>query len=95
MIEGSYGAADEKSVGNFELCVAVGEVIQHWWRSQIDGLWRQSASFGHNAKSVISLVEGSYGFNLEVIVLRFDNKLQHYWRDGAGWHEGVVFGSIV
>jgi hypothetical protein len=95
MIEGSYGAANEKSVGNFELCVAVGGAVQHWWRNQADGLWRQSATFGHNVAAVVSLVEGSYGFNLEVIVLRTDNKLQHYWRDGGGWHEGVIFGSII
>jgi hypothetical protein len=30
--------------------------------------------------------------NLEVIVLRTDGQLQHYWRDGAGWHEGPVIG---
>ena len=30
--------------------------------------------------------------NLEVIVLRNDQQLQHYWRDGAGWHEGPVIG---
>jgi hypothetical protein len=32
MIEGQYGALDENHVGNFELCVAVGGQIQHWWR---------------------------------------------------------------
>ncbi len=95
MIEGSYSAASEKAVGNFELCVAAGGAVQHWWRSQFDGLWRQSATFGHDVQAVVSLVEGSFGFNLEVIVLRIDNKLQHYWRDGAGWHEGIIFGSIV
>jgi hypothetical protein len=30
---------------------------------------------------------------LEVIVLTTSLQLQHYWRDGAGWHEGVVIGS--
>ncbi len=95
MIEGSYGAGNEKAVGNFELCVAAGGAVQHWWRNQSDLLWRQSATFGHDILAVVSLVEGSFGFNLEVIVLRTDNKLQHYWRDGGGWHEGVVFGSIV
>jgi hypothetical protein len=95
MIEGSYGAGNEKAAGNFELCVAAGGAVQHWWRNQSDLLWRQSATFGHGVLAVVSLVEGSYGFNLEVIVLRTDNKLQHYWRDGAGWHEGPVFGSTV
>lgn len=93
MIEGSYGANDEQSPGNFELCVAVGGQVEHWWRSVTDMLWRKSAVFGHDVSSVVSLVEGSFGFNLEVIVLRTDKKLQHYWRDGAGWHEGAVFGS--
>jgi hypothetical protein len=95
MIEGEFGAANERSVGNFELCVAVNGQVQHWWRANgSDMLWRTSASFGHDVRAVVSLVEGSYGFNLEVIVLRTDNQLQHYWRDGGGWHEGVVFGSI-
>jgi hypothetical protein len=94
MIEGQYGARDENSVGNFELCVAAGGQVQHWWRANTsDGLWRNSATFGHNVLAVAALVEGSYGFNLEVIVLRTDNKLQHYWRDGAGWHEGVIIGD--
>jgi len=30
--------------------------------------------------------------DLEVIVLRTDQQLQHYWRDGAGWHAGPVIG---
>lgn len=93
MIEGQYGAANEKSVGNFELCVAAGGKVQHWWRANYsDRLWRNSATFGNDVFSVVSLVEGSYGFNLELIVLRNDRRLQHYWRDGAGWHEGPIIG---
>ncbi len=38
------------------------------------------------------MLQGSFGFNLEVIVLRTDRRLQHYWRDGVGWHEGPVIG---
>lgn len=94
MIEGQFGASSELDVGNFELCVAAGGKVQHWWRNNHgDQAWRQSATFGHDVQAVVSLVEGSFGFNLEVIVLRYDRKLQHYWRDGAGWHEGVVIGS--
>lgn len=33
--------------------------------------------------------------NNPFIVLRTDNQLQHYWRAGAGWHEGPVFGSTA
>jgi hypothetical protein len=94
MIEGSYGAYNESAVGNFELCVAVDGKVEHWWRANYsDMLWRKSATFGHDVKEVISLVEGSYGFNLEVIVLRNDNMLQHYWRAGGVWNEGVLIGS--
>ncbi len=94
MIEGQFGARDENDVGNFELCVAVGGKVQHWWRDNHgDGQWHNSATFAHDVQAVAALVEGSFGFNLEVIVLRTDRKLQHYWRDGAGWHEGVVIGS--
>jgi hypothetical protein len=94
MIEGQYGLNDELGHGNFELCVAVGGQVQHWWRNNNgDRAWRQSATFGQNVEAVVSLVEGSFGFNLELIVLRTDRKLQHYWRDGAGWHAGVIIGS--
>ena len=95
MIEGTYACPNERSVGNFELCVAVGGKVQHWWRDNSgDRSWRNSKTFGHDVKSVISLLQGSYGFNLEVIVLRTDNKLQHYWRHDGEWNEGVVIGSI-
>jgi hypothetical protein len=95
MIEGQFGASDEKKVGNFELCVAnSGGTVEHWWRANsTDSLWRKSATFAHDVASVVALVEGSYGFNLEVVVLRKDKMLQHYWRDGNGWHEGAVVGS--
>ncbi len=93
MIEASYGASDQRRPGNFELCVAVGGRVEHWWRNNAgDGLWRRSAIFGHHVAAVASLLQGSFGFNLEVIVLRTDRRLQHYWRDGAGWHEGVIIG---
>ena len=96
MIEGEFGSGSENAVGNFELCVAAGGQVQHWWRNnQGDMAWINSATFGHDALSVVSLVEGSYGFNLEAIVLRTDGMLQHYWRDGAGWHEGPVIGSTM
>jgi hypothetical protein len=94
MIEGQYGATDQTVAGNYELCVAVGGQVEHWWRNnQSGGTWTKSAAFGHDVRAVAALVEGSFGFNLEVVVLRTDNQLQHYWRDGAGWHEGVIIGS--
>lgn len=96
MIQGQYGMGDELGPhGNFELCVAVNGTMQHWWRWNSAGgdlQWRHSADFGHDVAAVAGLCEGSWGMNLEVIALRFDGQLQHYWRDGAGWHEGPVIG---
>ena len=91
MIEGQYAAKDEKAQGNYELCVAAGGKIEHWWRDNNgDKKWRKSAVFGSGVERVLSLVEGSYGFNLEVVARRKDGKLQHWFRDGAGWHAGAV-----
>jgi hypothetical protein len=96
MIEGQFGASDEKHVGNFELCVAVDGAVQHWWRdNQNDTGWQYGATFGHDIATVTALVESSFFFDLEVIVLRTDQQLQHYWRDGAGWHEGPIIGSAA
>lgn len=94
LIEGQFGAADEDTAGNYELCVAVaGGQVEHWWRGNAGGSpWRRGAVFGHDVASVTGMLQGSFGFNLEVIVLRTDRRLQHYWRDGAGWHEGSVIG---
>lgn len=69
--------------------------VEHWWRGNASGSpWRRSAVFGHDVASVTGMLQGSFGFNLEVIVLRTDRRLQHYWRDGAGWHEGSVIGPV-
>ncbi|MCJ1678589.1 C1 family peptidase [Streptomyces sp. APSN-46.1] len=94
LIEGQYGAADEDTAGNYELCVVgAGGRIEHWWRGNAGGSpWRRGAVFGHDALTVTGMLQGSFGFNLEVIALRTDRRLQHYWRDGAGWHEGPVIG---
>jgi hypothetical protein len=93
MIEGQYGMHDELGTGNLELVVAAGGAMQHWWRADTGDLgWRRSATFGHDIVEVTGLCEGSWGMNLEVVALRTDGQLQHYWRDGAGWHEGPVIG---
>ncbi|MEP6748722.1 MAG: C1 family peptidase [Bacteroidota bacterium] len=95
MIEGQYGAGNEDAIGNYELCVAVGGAVQHWWRDNAGGTgWHNSATFGSNVRTVAGLVEGSYGFDLEVIVITNNSQLQHYWRDGAGWHAGPIFGNV-
>ncbi|MFD3545620.1 C1 family peptidase [Streptomyces sp. NPDC058655] len=96
LIEGQYGACDEDTAGNYELCVAVaGGRVEHWWRGNASGsAWRRSAVFGHDVLAVTGMLQGSFGFNLEVVVLRTDRVLQHHWRDGSGWHEGAVIGPV-
>ena len=91
LIEGSYGMGDESGIGNFELVVTVGEHIEHWWRHNASqGPWIRSAVFGAEARRVVGLLQSSFGTNLELIVEQTDGRYRHYWRDGAGWHAGVV-----
>jgi hypothetical protein len=91
MIQSQFGATDESSPGNFELCVAVGGMVQHWWRDNLNNTgWHMSTTFGTNVQSVVGLLQGSYGFNLECIVLLTTGRIQHWWRDGSGWHAGPV-----
>ena len=94
MIEGQWGMQDELGVGNFELCVAVGGSVQHWWRDNSgQGGWQHATTFGHDVASVLGLLEGSFESNFEVVVLTTGGMLQHYWRDAnLVWHEGVVIG---
>ena len=165
MIQGTFGTVDEATAGNFELCVAVGGQVQHWWRDNAairteaprvdvanpligqrvvdeppirigdllggDGRirleppqhgvllgggdegdvrvrvqeparrlgdllpdrWSHSASFGSDVKHVWGLVQGSFGGNLEAVVETNAGALQHWFRDGDGWHEGVVIST--
>jgi hypothetical protein len=99
MIQGQFQMANEYGNGNFELCVAMPDgTIQHWWRNNGAGSgfpWTKDATFGTNVARVLALIQGSFGFNLELIALRHDGMLQHYWRDNGGWHAGVVIGTTV
>lgn len=94
MIQGQYGMTTEAGPhGNFELCVARGGAIQHWWRANSgDGQWRHSATFGSGIRAVVGLCQSQWSMNLEVIALRADGQLQHYWRDSGGWRVGPVLG---
>ena len=89
MIQGQFGTDVDSGNGNFELCVAMPNgTVQHWWRNNQSTSfpWALGATFGSNVNKVIALLQGSFGFNLEVIVERNDGMLQHYWRDDGGWH---------
>jgi hypothetical protein len=91
MIEGPFGQDDEDAVGNFELLVAVGGRVEHWWREKGGSLaWHCGATFGADVQRVCGLVQGSYGFNLETVVVRNDGKLRHFWRYGGVWNTGRV-----
>jgi hypothetical protein len=92
MIEGAFAAKDELTAGNLELCIAHNAAIEHWWRNHTYKTWQRSATFGSNVRCVVGMLQGSFGFNLELVVETLDVRYQHYWRDGAGWHQGVVFG---
>lgn len=93
MIEGTYGAHDETGVGNFELCVAVNGQIEHWWRYNAGpgGVWSRSAVFGTGVNRVVSLIQSTFGTDLEVIAERTDGRYQHYWRGGdLAWQVGSL-----
>ncbi len=91
LIEGTYGAGDDTGVGNFELCVTVGEQIEHWWRHNASlSDWSRGAVFGDGVRRVVGLLQGTYATNLELVAERTDGNYQHYWRDGVGWHPGPL-----
>lgn len=92
LIEGTYGAGNEAGIGNFELCDPVaGGQIEHWWRYNTSpGPWTRSAVFGADVRRVLGLLQSTYGTDLELIAERTDGRVQHYWRDGNGWHPGPI-----
>jgi hypothetical protein len=104
MIRSEFGASSETVPGNYELCVAVNGMIEHWWtpgnpEPGLHATWIRSASFSTNqrerkVKQVLGLVEGSFGFNLEVVAELDNGGLQHFYRDGSGWQSGPVFGTV-
>ena len=92
LIQGQYGMTDEQGPhGNFELCVASGGRVQHWWRhnGRGPGSWRHSATFGSGVVEVLGLCQSSWNRNLEVIVRRSDGRLQHFFRNNA-WRAGPI-----
>jgi hypothetical protein len=103
MIRSQYGATEETVPGNYELCVAVDGSIQHWWTSgnpepTTTAKWTMDATFatnvaGQKVSQVLGLIQSSFGFDLELVALLTNGSLQHFWRDGGGWHPGPVFGS--
>lgn len=73
--------------GNFEVVtpLAAGGMA-HYYRQNPQGWWSGPATFGGNAQfEDVSLIQGNYGDNLEVVA-RSGNQLQHYYRSGSTWH---------
>jgi hypothetical protein len=101
MIEGPYEEADELTGGNFELCVAVatlaGGSVQHWSRDQSLGEWILREAFGEadDVSDVVGLVQGSFGFDLEVVVVNFAGELVNYRQDSVSktWTRVAAFGT--
>ncbi|KHK96075.1 hypothetical protein LK09_17225 [Microbacterium mangrovi] len=95
MIEGQYSRSDEFASGNYELVVALTNgTLQHWWMAP-GGTWQASATFGTGIDRALAIVQSSFGFNLEVVARRQDGNMQHFWRDGSGWHDGVIIGPAL
>ena len=94
MIRSQFGTVNEASPGNYELCVAVGGQIQHWWTpGDAVANWQKDQIFGSNVLEVLGLIEGSFGFDLELVALLNDGSLQHFYRAGTTWYPGPVFGT--
>ena len=72
--------------------------LHHWWTGGGGGgAWNDGGVFGPTGCSgVPGFVQGDYNApgNFEVVV-SVGNRLQHIWRDGAGWHNGAVFGNQI
>jgi hypothetical protein len=93
MIRSQFGASNESVPGNYELCVVVNGQIQHWWTAgESPAAWLNSAVFGSGVKSILGLIEGSFGFDLELIALLNNDSVQHFYRSN-NWYAGPIFGS--
>jgi C1A family cysteine protease len=96
MIRSQYGAGNETTPGNYELLVAVNGAVQHWWTAgNAPANWTHDETFGSNIEEVIGLIQSSFGFDLEAVVLLTNGSLQHYWRSAGNlqWYAGPVYGT--
>jgi len=92
MINTTYGR-------NLECVYLTGnQRLHHWWRNQTTGVWNDGGVFGPaDANGIPGLIQSNYNApgNFELVVRTNDGKLNHWWRDGGGWHDGGRFGSSV
>jgi Papain family cysteine protease len=95
VIQSRFSSTDETVPGHFELFVVASGQLQHWaWDSVKGGAWQFVEQFGSQLWNVIAAVQGSFGFDFELVVMRMDRAIQHFWSDANGWHEGPVICSI-
>ncbi|MGZ4250420.1 MAG: C1 family peptidase [Solirubrobacteraceae bacterium] len=87
MIEGNLGPT-QRAMGAFELVVVVNQQVQHWRRLNSGAMgWNLISTFGANVAEVLGLLQGSYGFDLEVVLRSTDGSLSHWFSDAPnpGW----------
>jgi hypothetical protein len=87
MIEGNLGAT-QRAMGAFELVVVVNQRVQHWRRSHVGApSWQLISTFASGVAEVLGLLQGSYGFDLEIILRHTNGSLTHWYSDAPnpGW----------
>ena len=75
-------------MGAFELVVVVNQQVQHWRRSNSGTTgWTLISTFGSSIAEVLGLLQGSYGFDLEVVLRSTNGSLSHWFSDAPnpGW----------
>jgi Papain family cysteine protease len=71
--------------------------LHHYYFDQSTKKWNDGGIFGPtNVIDGVGYIESNYGpGNFEVVVTVAGGNLQHWWRDGNGWHQGPTFGSGI
>ena len=79
------------AISSWRACNQFGQ-IEHWWRNNsYDNSWNSSiVIMDDNATytEVVGLIESSWTFNLEIIVLAGNRLSAHFNREGATWYFG-------
>lgn len=93
MIQDYFNTVNEKSMGGFQLAVAVDGSVQHWERLNGDldreppvegeqGKWKFTETVGSGVKHVWALVHGSYDHKIHMVTEGEDGQLSYWERDG-------------
>jgi hypothetical protein len=105
LLQGTFGTSPVQPIGNFEVVAQAGPGLGHWWRNNTGpGLpWTFTTFFGDSLgpTSASAVIQSNFGpGNLEVVALGAPwgptkGQLWHFWRDTAGWHQGVEIAAGV